>query len=401
MAMNVLFLHPNFPGQFKNIAQHLAHAGHRVKFICQTHYNRQIPGVERICLKGFAGHDELINKTKDENSRSNMRASQYLHGMNEAKKRGWEPNVVISHSGWGCGVYTKLVWPAAKHICYSEWWFKEDSEIFHYTPNNHHLGMKKSKAHKYFSRNQTMSLELVNSDAIVAPTHWQCQQLPKLLQKNTSIIHDGIDCDFYRPRNLGESLAPKPLLTYGTRGMEPMRCFPEFVNEIPTLMSKYDDLHIEIAGEDTINYGGKPPLDQRSWGRYAKKLLSEWIDSDRIKFVGRLTKNKYQDWLSRSWIHVYLTQPYVASWSLLESMASGCNIIANSVATNTEFCTKENSLLLASIQPGFLVEPVGQCLELNLKTLRRREAARATAERYSHTKTNEAWVAVIDRVLST
>ena len=130
--MNILFLHPNFPAQFKHVAGFAAKAGHEVKFLCQTHYGRTIKGVERITLKKSAGKDELDKQNLPVFERAQHLALQYRGAMENVKSNGWIPDIVISHSAWGCGLYAKEVFKKTKFISYSEWWFDPNSLFFHY-----------------------------------------------------------------------------------------------------------------------------------------------------------------------------------------------------------------------------------------------------------------------------
>ena len=393
--MNILFLHPNFPAQFKHTCKFFALSGHDVRFLCQTHYNRTVPGVKRLCLKKQLGHDYLINNHKSHGSKDQLMAQQYLEGMRAIHNGSWKPDIVISHSGWGCGLYTKLVWRDCIHISFVEWWFDIHGPMFNYDPKNKYLATYHKKPEIFYNRNQNISLELSASDLIIAPTEWQKSQLPKIYKDRTLVVHDGINFQYYYEASNKKSRSNSPLITYGTRGMEPIRCFKEFIEELPYLLKRFENLHVQIAGVDEINYGGRKPSKSESWGKYAKRFLTEEGVIDKVHFVGRLPQDKYRDWLHSSWMHVYLTQPFVASWSLLESMAAQCFIVANSVPPVEEFCNVRNSWLVDSRKKGFLEEPAETLMASDpvLDTLR--VAAGKTARHYSHQETNEKWRRVL------
>ena len=139
--MKILILHPNFPGQFRNVAQHFAKTGHDVIFLCQTHYNRTIKGVNRICLKGSLGDQTLSELSLKASDRAIKMGEQYLEAFRQLVEKKWTPELVISHSGWGCGAYTRYVWPDTKIISYLEWWFDSTSEIYSYEQINKYLGL--------------------------------------------------------------------------------------------------------------------------------------------------------------------------------------------------------------------------------------------------------------------
>ena len=112
--MDILFLHPNFPAQFKNLCSAFAEAGHRTRFLCQTHYGRSIKGVERIKLENSAGHEELEKSKLSLFDKTQKLAKQYRQGLTALRAQGLKPDIVISHSGFGCGLYAKEVWPKTK-----------------------------------------------------------------------------------------------------------------------------------------------------------------------------------------------------------------------------------------------------------------------------------------------
>ena len=191
----VLFLHPNFPAQFKHLASAAAASGHDARFLCQTHYGRTLPGVQRLTLKGECGHDHLNALGGDQVQRSTALAKQYRQGLINLQSSGWTPDVVISHSGWGCGLHVREVWPDCRHIAYLEWWFDPESAFFAYDPDNHDLNLNRQTATKLWLRNQSLALELVSADAMVAPTLWQARQLPSVLRERCHVIHDGVDLE--------------------------------------------------------------------------------------------------------------------------------------------------------------------------------------------------------------
>lgn len=355
--MRILFLHPNFPGQFRQPAQEFAADGHDVSFLCQTHYGRSLPGVQRFCLKGKLSHQALERQATNQVQRSQHLADQYRQAMAALAEQGWIPEVVISHSGWGCGLHVKELWPHCRHIAYLEWWFDPQSALLHHDPGNLHLGLGPANAPKFWKRNQALALELVCADLVVAPTQWQRDQLPTLLRQHCLVIYDGVDQRRFKPDSSRRH--PTPLLTYGTRGMEPMRGFPEFVQELPAALEAWPELSVQIAGDDAIHYAGCSPA-QGSWKRWADEALAKWFKQGRVRWLGRLKGDAYVEWLQRSWAHVYLTQPFVASWSLVEALACGASVIASDVPPVREFCSPQQAWLVDSRKPGFLLDPLAR-----------------------------------------
>ena len=339
--MNILFLHPNFPAQFKHIATYLARDNNNdVKFICETHYGRRIKGVELIVSTKKDGKESKTNGPVNENIENFNRAKRYrkcFAALENTKK--WTPDIIISHCGWGCGLHAKEIWPLSYNISYIEWWFSPQSELTQALQNNPNLKFGEKTMMNLWQRNLPMSFELINADKIISPTEWQKAQFPMQIQKACDVIYDGIDRDIYKPdKNLRSKV---PLITYGTRGMEPIRGFPNFIKTLPLIIRRMPNIRIQIAGIDEVCYGGKKPKSG-TWGQWAKSYLDKHGVAKNIEWLGRLSPDKYTNWLKSSWCHVYLTEPYVLSWSFLEAACSGAPIVVNQSGAIEEFADESD-----------------------------------------------------------
>lgn len=359
--MKVLFLHPNFPGQFKHIASHLAQKGNDVYFLCQTNFGKKIKGVKALKLKGKASHEELNSHKLNLVERTKLLSEQYRLGLVKLKNDNWCPDLVISHSGWGCGLYVKEIWPDCNFISYLEWWFNPKSDFFYYDEHNKELGLDRSSIKKNWDRNRFIALELASSDQIIAPTSWQRDQLPKMLINNCEVVFDGVDLNFYGVNLLARS--HYPLLTYGTRGMDPFRGFPQFIRALPKIISNNNELKIEIAGNNSVFYG-KTPKGFDNWQEWAIDFLKIHGIVDKVTWRGFMKPDEYLHWLQSSWCHVYLTHPFVASWSMVESLACGPHLIASDVEATREFCKNMPGVsLIDHRDTDQIVHQVGHCLE--------------------------------------
>ena len=336
--MKILFIHPNFPGQFKHIAKAAAECKNDVKFLCQTHYGREIEGVERLKLRGPYSHEALKRVPLPLDKQSSKMAEQFRAAFLELNNKNWNPDVIISHSGWGCGFFAKEVWPDTRHVAYLEWWFNPKSDFFHYDTKNKFLGMDESKIKKHWIRNQFVSHELASADEIIAPTNWQRSQLPRILKQNCHVIFDGVDIEKFKPDN--SLKGKKPLITYGTRGMDPYRGFPQFIKSLPEVVKQLNgDIAIEIAG-NTDTFYGLPPQKHKDWHQWAKEYLSDHKIDGYVKWKGFIKGDKYIKWLQSSWCHVYLTHPFIASWSFVEALSAGASIVASDVEPVKDICRK-------------------------------------------------------------
>ena len=385
--MKILFLHPNFPAQFKNLAQNTANTGHDVKFLCQTHYGREITGVDRLTLKNKAGYKELNRLNQSILERTTTLSTQYRQGLLALKKAGWSPDLVISHSGWGCGTYVKEVWPKCRQISYLEWWFDPESEFLSYDTKNENLSSINKSFEKQWLRNQSIALELSISDAIVTPTQWQYDQLPKSLRDRTEIIFDGIDlCRF---KSVESQNIRKNTITYGTRGMDPMRCFPQLIMSLPALLSRNRNLKIEIAGTNEAFYGATKAPDGISWKEWAQHYLKSAEIEHQVSWVGRLKPGIYEQWLKTSQCHIYLTHPFVASWSLVESYCCGVPIVASDVKPVQEICSPSDDVnFVDHRKEDFLANSILETIEMSSSSNRKNVVSKRMTQRYG---LEEAW----------
>ena len=348
--MKILFLHPNFPAQFKNVVKHFADIGHECLFLCQTHHGRSIANVERLCLKGDLGDIFLQDNSNSIFDKTQIRASQYKRAFSMLNDRNWNPDIVISHTGWGCGIHVREFWPEVKIISYLEWWYDSKSPFFEGLKHNPYLNFSKASISKFYLRNQPIALELLNSDIIVTPTRFQLVQLPTLLQTHTKVIFDGVDLSLFCPG----IKHPLPKITYGTRGMEPLRGFPQFIKEIPKIIAKCPEVIIEIAGSDEAFYFVNYPRGFSSWKDWAIDYLAQFNVSTSVVWKGVMNLVDYSNWLKQSWVHVYLSEPFIPSWSMIESIITCPNVILNDNSMTRDFALSDITEYVNFNEEGFL-----------------------------------------------
>ena len=320
--MKILFLHHNFPAQFGPIASLRASVGDDVVFITEYNSGKKIDNVRSLVIS---------QKYSEDNSSLNGQIScgdRFHVAMLDLRNQDWFPDVIISHSGWGCGLWSKLVFPKAKLVSYSEWWFQYDFWHTNVLPADAFLKFDSCSDQKLYKRNLSISLELAEADTIITPTKWQRDQLPRQFSSRALVIHEGVDTNYYRP-NHNWRPGNKFRVTYASRGFEPIRGFHYFIKALPLFLEQTNNTEVLIAGEDKICYGGQKPKSHPSWMAWATELLEPHIKDRRVRFLGRLRNPYYARFLKSSHLHCYLTQPFVASWSLVEAMASGCNLLVS------------------------------------------------------------------------
>lgn len=328
--MNILFLHRNYPGQFKFLAQSLASdKENNVYFITNNKTVQPLKNIKKVVYN-------LKRKVPD-NCHQYLRfyEDSVIHGqaaaeaMIKLKEKGFMPDIIYGHT-WGPTLFAKDVFPDVPLVCYFEWYYnRQDSDV-----DFANKTITVNESAKLKCKNAHLLIDLVNCDWGVSPTMWQKKQFPKEFQNKIQILPDGIDTNICKPnenvefhlKDKGITLTRKnEILTYATRGMEEYRGFPEFMQVVERLQKKRPNMHTIIAGDDRVCYGRKLKDDT-----FKKKMLRTLdLDLDRIHFMGTLPYSEYLKLLQVSSVHVYLTYPFVLSWSLLESLSCGCVVLAS------------------------------------------------------------------------
>lgn len=378
--MIILFLHRSFPAQFKYIAYELAKDPSNTVFFITNSETFEIEGINKIVYK------PKTDFPIDPYSYLNGYESAIAHGQAaaeaalELKNKGVIPNIIYGHSGWGPTMFMKDIFPDVPLICYFEWFANAegaDTGFGGATIDEHQkAGLRCS--------NTPILIDLYSCDGGLSPTRWQQEQFPKEFHNKIKVLHDGVETDFYKP-NIGAKFLIKDknlelttedeVITYATRGMEPYRGFPQFMEAVEKLLKKRPNAHFVIAGEDKVFYRGKLP------NKTYKELMLEELDIDlnRVHFVGPLSYADYAKLLQISSVHVYLTVPYVLSWSILDAMSTGCCIVASDTKPVQEVIIDNYNGLLADFYDiNQIVEKIEYGLDNKQKMENIRNNARKT-----------------------
>ena len=349
--MDFLFIHGNYPAQFRHLAALLTRdPGNRVVFLTarQDAVKEALPGLEirtfQCHRKPNPGTHHYLYASED----AVLQGQAVLRELAQLLNGGLQPRVVISHAGMGLGLFVKDLLPQALHVGYFEWFFKPDTTC--HLLEQFDLDAKL----KTGLRNLPILQELERCDRAVVPTAWQKSQFPKAYQPKLEVIFDGVDASFFRPKPASLNLETSDLtihnrdsgeafvlgqgtrvLSYATRGMEPLRGFPEFMRALPPLLKADPHLQVVIAGADRRAYSYDAPSHGGSWKEHLLAELGDCTGLDRILFTGLLNYNDYRLLLWRSTLHCYFTRPYVTSWSLFEAVACGARL-AVSIGAATE-----------------------------------------------------------------
>jgi glycosyltransferase involved in cell wall biosynthesis len=245
------------------------------------------------------------------------------------------PDLVVGHSGFGTTLFLKELYPDVPVVNYFEYFYRTRGADMDFRPDFPSTERDRLRAR---TLNATILLDLDNCDAGYSPTNWQRDRLPGEYRRKVSVIHDGIDTALWKPdpspsRVVGDFVVPDgmKIVTYATRGMESMRGFDIFVKAAARLARERPDVLFLVAGQDRVCYGGDARFTE---GKSFKQWALEQTDLDpaRVQFLGLLPPRELAKLFQLTDCHVYLTVPFVLSWSLLNALACGAPVVASDTA---------------------------------------------------------------------
>jgi glycosyltransferase involved in cell wall biosynthesis len=336
--MQILFIHQNFPGQFKFLAPALVGLGHRVTAMTmQKPQASHWQGVQLVPYSAVRGTTPQVHPWVSDFETKTIRAEACFRAALALKDSGFQPDIIIAHPGWGESLFLKEIWPKAKLGIYCE---------FYYHPQGADVGFDPEFPAKDVGdvcrlrlKNLNNLLHFESADAGISPTHWQASTFPEPFRSRIRVIHDGIDTKAITPNpqvsltlNGALSLSKQDeVITFVNRNLEPYRGYHVFMRSLPRLLALRPNARVLIVGGDDVSYGARPPAEQSWKDLFAAEVRPHIADSDwaRVHFLGNVPYQHFIPLLQLSTVHVYLTYPFVLSWSLLEAMSAGCSIVAS------------------------------------------------------------------------
>ena len=332
--MNWLFIHQNFPGQFVHAARHLVENGDTVVFITQQR-EHELAGVRKIVYAPQPAPQgaHLFTRDFDTAVENGLAVVRICEGL---KHEGFTPDLVVGHNGWGEILYVKDCWPRVPLLGYFEFFYRSRDSDLDFDPE---FPPSDTDRMRMRTRNAVNLLGLETADWGQTPTEFQRSQYPERYRRGISVIHEGIDTELIRPDPTtqlwlagGLMLSRRdPVVTYSARNLEPYRGFHVMMRMLPRLFAQHPTARVLIVGGNGVSYGRRPTR-ATSWRQQMMAELDGQLDPSRIHFLGRLPYAQYLAMLRISSAHLYLTYPFVLSWSLLEAMAAGCAVIASRTA---------------------------------------------------------------------
>lgn len=385
--MRYLFVHQNFPGQFLHLVRHLrAQGGHDIVFVSEPNENA-IPGVRKVTYQLSRGASPATHPDAREFEQASLRAEAVAAVAVQLKRLGFTPDIIIGHHGWGELLNIRDVFPNVPLLGYYEFFYHTHDCDVDYDPE---FPADPTGYARIRAKNTVNLLALNNGGHGQTPTLFQRSTYPAWAHPGITVLQEGVDLQGCAPNpalrrqavRIGDiTVGPnEKLLTYVARNLEPYRGFHVMMRALPALLRARPDLRVVMVGGEDVSYGAR--LSEGSWKQYFLTQLAGTIDPDRVHFPGKVDYGVYRALLQRSDAHVYLTYPFVASWSLREALATGCTVIGSDTGPVTEFVTHdENGLITPGLDPQALAQTILRVLEDRPLAERLGAAARARAEK--------------------
>ncbi len=369
--MNYLFVHQNFPGQFLHVVRALAsQPEHRVVCVGDAVSIKGRTVVHpHIELHAYQALKQLSQNTHHYvvGFEAQIRRGQDVaRTVLDLKQQGFEPDVVVAHPGWGEALFLRDVFPQAKHIQYFEFYYRSVGSDVNFDPE---FASSFDDLLKLRIRNSAQLHALQACDVGVSPTGWQRHQYPPEFANKIEVLHEGVDTATVCPNpnatfQVGSQVfrAGQEIITYVARNLEPYRGFHVFMRSLPKLLAERPNAQVLVVGGDEVSYGRRLPAGQSYRARYSQEIQDD-VDWSRVHFLGKLPYSSYVKVLQVSAVHVYLTYPFVLSWSLLEAMSAGCALVASNTAPVAEVIEdKQHGLLFDFFDVDGLVTRVCEVL---------------------------------------
>ncbi len=388
--MRILFIHQNFPGQFKFLAPALAaNPAHTVvAMTMQAVTVDDWQGVKLVRYATSRGSTPNIHPWVSDFETKAIRGEACFRAALRLKAQGFVPDVIIAHPGWGESLFLKEVWPEARLGIYCEFFYHPEGADVGFDPEFPPSDAGDVCRLRLKNLNNLLHFEV--ADAGLSPTRWQASTFPEPFRSRITVVHDGIDTDAVAPdRRASLTLngtlhlsGDDEIITFVNRNLEPYRGYHIFMRALPAILKARPRARVLIVGGDGVSYGASAPQGQ-SWKEMFLNEVKGDLDLSRVHFFGNIAYEHFLTLLRISTVHVYLTYPFVLSWSLLEAMSVGCAIVASDTAPLREAIHHDETGRLVDFfdAPG-LADAV--CALLNDPQARTRLGANARAFAVAH-----------------
>ncbi len=354
--MKYLFIHQNLPGQYLHLIQRLRDVpGNEVVGVGQSENIRRRGSVKDITTLGYPEPQPAGEQTHHylKSTEAAVRRGQAVaRVLLSLRRRGFAPDVICAHPGWGEGLFVRDVFPQTPILMFTEFYFRAGEADLGFDPE---FPRSPDQDFSVRIRNIPQLVSLPTANACVSPTRWQASRYPRHIRRNIQVIHDGVNTDFMCPdendtltiqplTQAGESrvvaagppfvpaageIPAGPPLTLGrkdeiivfvARNLEPYRGFHIFMRTLPDILARRPGARALIIGADGVSYSPQLPNGQSYKALYLNEIKDSLAPA-RVHFLGRVPYTALRAAFRIASVHVCLTYPFVLSWSTLESMA--------------------------------------------------------------------------------
>lgn len=381
--MKILFVHQNFPGQFKHLFRYCQSRGDEVVALGEKQKSSFIID-DVIRYQPTRGNTPDMHPWAQEFESKIIRGEAAAQAAQRLKGTGFEPDVILAHPGWGETLLLKAVFPKAKLVCLMEYFYRAEGFDMGFDPEFSKPALVEHA--RLLSKNANLLLAMEAMDYGVSPTPFQASTMPAWIESKLRIIHEGIDTALCAPDAEAEIELPDrgvnvragdEVLTFVVRNLEPVRGYHIFMRALPEIIARRPNLKVFIVGGDGVSYGSRPES-----GSYRARYLSEVatrLDPLRVFFLDKVPHSVFVRLMQVTRCHVYLTYPFVLGWSMLEAMSCGALVVGSRTAPVTDVIEDgRNGLLVDFFDIEGLAAKVCDVLENPKIFDRLRQRARQT-----------------------
>jgi glycosyltransferase involved in cell wall biosynthesis len=366
--LRALFIHQNFPGQYAHLAPALAaRRGVQVWGVGEKE-GYEAPGVRYVAYGAPKGAGEATHRYLRPFEAATRRGQHIANRLVALRDReGLRPDIVVCHPGWGEGLFVKDVFPETRTLYYWEFFYNAQGQDLGFDPAQ---PPSLDDAARVRTLNATQLVSLQVADWGVSPTRWQWSRYPDWARARITCLHEGVDTARCAPRADAVFRTPEgrefrrgdEVISYVARNLEPYRGFPSFLRALVHLQKAHPGLHAVVVGGNEVSYGRKP-AGAPDWKTKLLAELDGQLDLSRIHFTGRVAHDALHELFRVTRAHVYLTYPFVLSWSLLEAMACGAVVVGSDTPPVAEAITHGvDGLLVPFFDAGAIAAAVSRVL---------------------------------------
>jgi glycosyltransferase involved in cell wall biosynthesis len=347
--MNLLFVHQNFPGQFAHLARYFARVGHEVHALAIGGAGLAEVRMHRYRTRRITS--EHTHRWAREFETKVIRGEACAEAALELDAQGFVPDVVIANPGWGESLFLKDVWPRTRMLALIEFFYAAHGLDLDFDPEFYQPGLALDARLRAKTAHLLMALR--DMDWGLSPTHFQRSTIPEAYRGRVSVIFDGVDTSVVRPDPAssltlgGRSLrAGEEVVTFVSRNLEPYRGYHIIMRALPEILRRRPNAVAVLVGGDGHSYGRAAPTGT-TWKQIFLDEVKDSLDPARVIFPGQLRYADYLKLLQASACHIYLTYPFVLSWSCVEALSAGCLVVGSATPPVQEVITHgENGLLV-------------------------------------------------------